>query len=403
MSERRFNFTRTRIDHLVPPEKGKRQYYYDAGMPHLALCITGKGTRSFYLYRKVDGRPERIFIGRFPGTTVDQARNAAEQYNGQIAASENPQAAKRAARTELTLEELFQKYLKQHIRARGMQTKNPESYYRRYFVPWGPRKLSRIKRTEVQNLHAEIAAKRSGASANKATALLRAMFNRALYWGDFEGENPGAHIDRFPERSRDRFLHPDEMPRFFQALAYESNPTFRDFVLLALLTGARRGNLQAMRWADINRERATWRIPKTKSGEPHTVPLAPEALAILKLRAEEAQTEWVFPGTGKTGHLTEMRRAWKSLLQRAEIEDLRIHDLRRTLGSWQAATGASLPIIGKTLAHKNVSTTAIYARLSLDPVRKAVNTAARAMFAAGGVADTGSGELIQGDGHEGKH
>jgi integrase len=70
------------------------------------------------------------------------------------------------------------------------------------------------------------------------------------------------------------------------------------------------------------------------------------------------------------------------------MRDIRIHDLRRTLGSWQAATGASLPVIGRTLQHKNVSTTAIYARLNLDPVRESMQKAATAMFAAGGLVPT---------------
>ena len=99
--------------------------------------------------------------------------------------------------------------------------------------------------------------------------------------------------------------------------------------------------------------------------------------------------EWVFPSYGKTGHLVEPKKAWNRLLDRAEISDLRIHDLRRTLGSWQAATGASLPVIGKSLGHKNQATTAIYARLDLDPVRQAVNTATAAMLAAGGLGKRG--------------
>jgi len=76
----------------------------------------------------------------------------------------------------------------------------------------------------------------------------------------------------------------------------------------------------------------------------------------------------------------EPKKAWARILKRADIENLHIHDLRHSLGSWQAATGASLCIIGKTLAHKNVSTTAVYARLSLDPVRAAMETATRAML-----------------------
>jgi integrase len=96
-------------------------------------------------------------------------------------------------------------------------------------------------------------------------------------------------------------------------------------------------------------------------------------------------TGFVFPGRGKTGHLAEPKKGWQRILSRADLGDLRIHDLRRTLGSWQAKQGASLAIIGKSLNHKNQNTTAIYARLDLDPVRESVNGANTAMFEAGGL------------------
>jgi integrase len=116
------------------------------------------------------------------------------------------------------------------------------------------------------------------------------------------------------------------------------------------------------------------------------VALSPIVLRLLENRKATSTGEWVFPGRGRTGHLVEPKSAWKRILKRAGLQDLRLHDLRRTLGSWQAATGASLPIIGKTLGHKSLSTTQIYARLNLDPVRLAVNTATDAMLLAGRVA-----------------
>lgn len=87
-----------------------------------------------------------------------------------------------------------------------------------------------------------------------------------------------------------------------------------------------------------------------------------------------------FPGTSKSGHIEEPKKAWASLLKHAEIENLRMHDLRRTFGSFMAAQGASLQMIGKALGHKSQEATLIYARLNLDPVRQAVNAAAAAMF-----------------------
>ena len=143
-----------------------------------------------------------------------------------------------------------------------------------------------------------------------------------------------------------------------------------------------------MRWEELNLARATWIIPaeKSKSGEAVHVALTPPVLRILKERKLNSISEWIFPGTGRSGHLVEPKSAWKRILKRAGLTDLRLHDLRRTLGSWQAATGASLPIIGKSLGHKSLQATQIYARLNLDPVRDAVNTATNAMLAAAGVA-----------------
>jgi integrase len=105
----------------------------------------------------------------------------------------------------------------------------------------------------------------------------------------------------------------------------------------------------------------------------------------LRNRQPAKACKFVFPGTGNSGHLAEPKKGWQRVLSHADLTDLRIHDLRRTLGSWQAKTGASLVIIGKSLNHRNQNTTAIYARLDLDPVRNSVNTATSAMLEAAGL------------------
>jgi integrase len=141
-----------------------------------------------------------------------------------------------------------------------------------------------------------------------------------------------------------------------------------------------------MRWQDLDLAGATWRIPHTKNGEPQLVPLVSEALEVLRARKPQ-DVGYVFPAPSKSGHMTPPKKRWRDLLARAEITDLRVHDLRRSLGSWQAIGGASLAIIGKSLGHKSASATMIYARLSLDPVRASVAAATSAMLAAGGVAE----------------
>lgn len=130
-----------------------------------------------------------------------------------------------------------------------------------------------------------------------------------------------------------------------------------------------------------------------ENNDPQTVTLSAESVEILHARKSDG--EFVFPGIGKHGHLVEPKKGWLRILARAGISDLRVHDLRRTLGSWQAKTGASLVIIGKSLNHKNVQTTAIYARLDSDPVRESVARATSAMLTAGGLKPAGAVKAIR--------
>ncbi|WP_240932105.1 site-specific integrase [Parasedimentitalea denitrificans] len=150
--------------------------------------------------------------------------------------------------------------------------------------------------------------------------------------------------------------------------------------MISLLTGARKSNTLAMMWKDISFEAATWRIEETKNADPLTVHLSQQAVDLLIERKLKSDSPFVFEGTGKSGHLADPKKAWCRILLEAGIENLRIHDLRRTLGSYQAATGANGYIIGKSLGHRSQQSTAIYARLNLDPVRDSVNKATELMF-----------------------
>jgi integrase len=281
-----------------------------------------------------------------------------------------------------------------------------EQRYNVHLVHWQNKKLGLIKKQHVQKLLTHIAenqrfiegvdklgrrkVKKVGGkgASNQILRLLRKVFNQAIDWG-WEGDNPCTRIKEYKSQSRDRFLEGDELPKFFEALGEEPNTVARDYILASLLTGARRTNVLEMRWDQINLERREWLIPETKNGESQRLPLISAMLTLLKDRKAEADgSEWVFPSHGSTGHLTNPDKTWKRVLARAGIDDARgtwLHDLRRSMGSWQANTGASLSVIGKSLNHKNVNTTAIYARLAMDPVRESMEKAAGAMFEAGGI------------------
>jgi len=204
-------------------------------------------------------------------------------------------------------------------------------------------------------------------------------------------ENPVRGIKLFHEEKRERFLIAEEIARLNQALMNEPDWRWRAFFPLSLLLGTRRGELAMARWADIDFAQTVWRIPNTKSGRPHLLPLPRAAVQILEGLPSRHNSEWLFPGEKTNTSITAPSNAWQRIRKRAGLNGddnvpntaVRQHDLRRTLGSWLAASGYSLPLIGRALNHANVSTTAIYARLHLDPVRRALEDNATMMLAAG--------------------
>jgi integrase len=391
-NDNRFPFTERRIEKLPLPTGEQRAYYHDTVVRGLCIAVSPLGKKTYVLYRKVNGKPERVAIGPCCDLTVEQARGEASRMNGVIAQGGNPASERRSVRAEMTLQELFDTFLALYAkeRLRPVTWKNYESIFNSHLHGWKLHKLSSIRRPDVIALHARIGRTDAKHTANRVIELLSAMFNRARNdWG-YDGENPAEKIEAFKERSRERFLgdaDPKETARFFKALGEESD-LWQDFFKTCVLTGARCSNVEAMAWTEINWQRSEWLIAaeNAKEDEPIRVVLSPEALEILERRAQNSKSEWVFPSTrrSKSGHIEESKSAWKRILENAKIENLRVHDLRRTLGSWQAATGASLAVIGKSLGHADGSSaTAVYARLNLDPVRASVNLATAALLAAG--------------------
>lgn len=384
----RIHFTEARIKALpVPPvtKYFKRAFYYDDEVRGLCVAVAPSGRKTYVLYRYVQGKPERIQIGLCSDWTAEKARERAQELNVDIAKGKNPGAARRQVRDEMTLQELFDSWLLLYAKADKKTWTDDVSTFK-HLSGWKLRRIGTISKLEIIKLHQHIGRTSGKYAANRVVELLCAMFNRAISdWG-WTGTNPAASVKAFKERERSRFLDADELPAFFKALAEEPNEIIRDFVLIALLTGARRANVQEMRWREINWARATWTIPaeQAKADEELSIVLSPVVMNILETRKASSQGEWVFPGVGKTGHLVEPKSAWKRILLHAKLSDVRLHDLRRTLGSWEAATGASLPVIGKTLGHSPASkATKVYARLHLDPIRDAVNKATSAMLIAG--------------------
>ena len=388
-------FTKRGLEAIKPT--GKLFTVKDEKTPGLVLMITPAGAKTFYCYRWLAGKPERIKLGRFPAMTIEQARAKAAEVNGAIAKDHNPAEAKRAILAEPTFSQVFERFLKEKRNRAGkpMSERNAIEYRRvvaTHLNGIAGRKLTEITPERVKAAAGKV---KSPSQSNKVKAIVSAVFNWARDEGITGQANPAQAIKSKLIPSRERFLLPSEFPRFMAAVEASS---LRDFFLLALFTGARRSNVQAMRWQDVNLDEFTWTIPKTKNGDPQTIALPPEAVDIIKVRQSAAivGAVYVFPGRGKKNpHLVEPKRAWDQILEVAGLENLRIHDLRRTLGSWQARQGASLTVIGKSLGHRTQQATAIYSRLDLDPVRASVEQATAAMVEAGKAGVTQAPEPTQ--------
>jgi integrase len=380
-----FPFTEARLGDIQAPGDGK-VFYSDTKTRGLKLCVYPTGAKSFLLYRRVMGRPERIFLGQWPAIKVEQARKMADRMNGQIAEGKNPAEERRQHRLEGSFGNLFERYLELHAKPhkQARSVSEDEANYRRYLSGWATRRLSSITRHDVVKLHTGLAEKHGFYAANRTLALLSTTFNKANEWG-WQGANPCKGVKKFDEEERERFLTDSEMPKFLKALADEPNRDFRDFILLDLMTGARRSNILAMRWDEIDFGEAVWRIPRTKSKgkKAMTIPLVGPALKILGSRRKTAVGEWVFPSPEIPGaHVYEFRKPWERLLERAGINGLRLHDVRRSLGSWMTKAGVALPIVKAALGHADIATTQIYTRGEDATVREAMERTAQRMLEA---------------------
>jgi integrase len=400
----RVTLTQRLVRETPAPPRG-RVYVHDAKVPHLSLCITAAGARTYYRTGRIAGKPERIRLGTIDELTVDEARKAVATITGRVAAGEDPHAGRK--RKGRTLGELWAWYFEHHSKPHKDTWQADERRWKRELARWSTRPLDGITIEDVQQRVSEVAAAKGPYAGNKVRELLRHMYAVATTIG-WTSRNPVTAVRRYKTKGRVRYLEPSEVARFFAALDGARTQQFKDYVRLCVFTGARRSNVGAMRREHVDLDAAVWAIPAeiVKTEEPLVVVLPPAAVDVLRRRRAErpGDSGWEFPSDSATGHYTWPAEAWDTLLVRGgfakyrevtrtiygkprkkrEVYDrtLRLHDLRRTLGSWQANAMIPLNVIGQSLGHKSLASTQIYARLQVAPVRAAVEQAAAAIQAA---------------------
>lgn len=383
----KIKLTKTVVDKAKVEGKGK-SYLWDTDLDGFGVKVRKTSTTFVVRYSAPGskGKKRREYtIGPFGPYTVQQARVEAMGVKAQIARGIDP-LDKRDEAPALTVSALSDIYLERHARPRKATAHEDERRFAQHVLPSiGELVAETVTRGQVSELHHAL--RDRPYEANMVLALVRVMYTKAEQWGlvPIGHPNPASGIDKYEERERERFLTPEEMPRVAAAIAAEGDEHLRALIWLYLLTGCRRGELLEARWDQVDLERGTLSLSRTKQKRPHIVRLGGLACELLEKLPRVEGNPHLFPGRKPGSHRVNVNKAWGRIRQAAGVGDVRIHDLRRTLASWMAIGGDSLVVIGRALGHSQPTTTAIYARLTDDPVARAVDEAGDALAAAAGL------------------
>ena len=284
-----------------------------------------------------------------------------------------PEAAKRPSGP--TVAELAERYLVEHVEVR-CKPRTVEAcrwLVKKFVLPeLGDMAIAAVQRGHITDLHHKH--RNTPYQANRILEVVRKMFNLAEAWGLREdGSNPCRHVQKYKEKKRERFLTEAEFHRLGQVLSEieaegPENLSSVTAIRLLMLTGCRLNEIQTLRWEDVDLKVAELRLRDTKTGA-RMVPLSNAAVSVLSALPREEDNPWVIPGKKPGAHLTDIQKPWRRIRSRAELEDVRIHDLRHSFASRALALGESLPMIGKLLGHTQVQTTARYAHLANESVK----------------------------------
>ncbi|HEV2097919.1 MAG TPA: tyrosine-type recombinase/integrase, partial [Stellaceae bacterium] len=432
----RGKITKRFVDALKPGTDGAEAMLWDAELKGFGVRVQRGGGKSYVLhYRLGTGRGaplRKLTIGKHGSPwTAETARTEAKRLLGLVAHGQDPAGAKSAAKIAPTVTDLATRFLAEHAEAKRKASTAKE--YRRLLehvvLPAiGKRKATDITRRDIERLHQ--ARRATPTEANRALACLSAMFNLAERWAlRPDGSNPCRHVEKYPQRRRERFLSPAELARLGDALAaHDGSPYAVAAVKLLVFTGARLGEVLGLKWEWIDFDHGEARLPDSKTGA-KTVHLPPPALAVLAELPRLDGNPHVIAGAKPGAALVNLEKPWRAIRDRvtfgmwrdsgdekiatlfAELSrklkdrqptaaefrkaaaerdialpvgltDVRIHDLRHAFASVAASSGMGLPIIGKMLGHSQPATTARYAHLASDPVKAAAAATAGKIAAA---------------------
>lgn len=400
-------FTDKLVRDLPTPAAGNK-ITYDQKVRGLGVRVTAAGAKAYVFNYRVrsTGTERRITLGdathRDGGTalTIRAARDKAEELRQRVRDGDDPMGNVHIQRAAPTMADLAKRYLEYvETRKRPRSLAEDRAMITGVVLPAvGKVHVAALTRPAVVKLFNEVS-KRAPIRANRVLSLLRRMLNLATTEFEMrEGPNPATAIERNAETRRTRYLEPEELARLLAAIGAHRNQQSANIVRLALLTGARRGELLGATWQQFNLSTGTWTRPAsmTKQKKLHTIPLngpARELLMGMKAQADQENARraknglpaliHLFPGYGDNDAQGDLKRTWQAICKAAGLIDLRFHDLRHSFASFLASSGHNLPLIGQMLGHSSAATTQRYAHLLLDPQRDAAERVGAIVSGAG--------------------
>ncbi len=393
-SERRKNrikLTKRSVESL--PAAATAIIWYDDKLAGFGVRIMPTGRRFYFArYRNKHGRSRWFTIGEHGRVTAEAARTMAQRILQTVAVDgSDPSGEREAFRAAPSFSDLLNRYIVEHVERRNRpRTQSAfKSIVERDIRPaLGHLKVASITRQDMHRFHAA----RSGTprQANLILAICSKAFSLAELWEMRpEGSNPCSRIERYLENHRERFLSAEELGRLGVTLrqaetiglpARAARPDHRTLyrrdttaaIELLLFTGCRLSEIVNLRWQQIDFDAGTIALPETKSGRPQVVTMNAPARQVLKVLEANKASDWVLPSASNARRplsATVLETAWGRIRTAALLGDVRLHDLRHTVGTYAGQSGANAFLVRDLLRHKNLAMTGRYVNRADDPVR----------------------------------
>jgi len=354
-------------------------YFWDEEMKGLAVRLHRDDSIAWYLKTSIAGRDRWDPLGKWPDVKPKDARSQAGIIKGRIAAGEIAKAPKLEV---IDWGMLLDKFEKEHLEGKREKTKESyKSVIKCHLRPAFAGKFAHeITAEDVRTFHGSMADKPR--QANVAVMLLNILFDRCEAWHYRPvNSNPVTLLRKsgfhgYKEEVRNREVTDEELERIGHALEQMDGEGERDFVAFArilIFSGARRGEVLSLRWSLIDEKKRTIRWEDSKTGA-ISKPLNDAIFEVLAGLPREEDQDWVFPSaTSESGHLEDIKRPWKRMLELAKITSrLHRHDMRHLHGDTAADEGYELQTVAALLSHKGTQTTERYSkgRKNLAPSNK---------------------------------